>query len=200
MRAIYHSASRITNQSINKRSMVMTKSVVHWKRNLLIAVLFSTALLFTACVEEMRHLVNAERYKINVNLLSAFCPNDLAAAAFGTADTSAKQKRFVLPGREDLAKFARDHNKSQEDENKQYKSLSVIASGGNNLSQMHESEMQNERARNIILSRKSVWVGTALASDGQGSVYSAKFFAGNKQSCQKPAVATTLGAGYESAE
>lgn len=178
----------------------MTKSVVHWKRNLTFAVLLSTALLFSACVEEMRHLVNAERYKNNVNLLSAFCPNDLAAAAFGTADTSAKQKRFVPPSPEELAKFARDHNKSQADENNQYKCLAVILSRGNNLSQTHEREMRNDRARNIILSKKWVWVGTALAPDGLGFAYSTKYFAGNKESCQRCAVATTLGAGNESAE
>ncbi len=178
----------------------MTKSIVHWKRNLPLAVLLTAALLFSACVEETRHLVNAERYKNSANLLSAFCPNDLAGAAFGTADTSAKQKRFVLPTREELAKFARDHNKSQEDENRQYKCLAVILSRGNNLSQMHEREMQNDKARNIILSRKSVWVGTALASDGLGSVYSTKYFAGNKESCQRRPVATNQIAGYEPAQ
>ena len=178
----------------------MTKSVVRWKRNLSLVVLLSPALLFSACVEEMRHLVNAERYKINVNLLSAFCPNDLAGAAFGTADTSAKERRFILPNREALAKFIRDHNKSQEDENRQYKCMAVIVSRGNNLSQMHEREMQNEKARNIILSLRSLWVGTALASDGLGSVYSAKYFAGNRESCQRRAVATTSTNGYESAE
>ncbi len=176
----------------------MSKPIVHWKRNLSLAVLISMAMLFSACVEEMRHLVNTDRYNNSVNLLSAFCPNDLGAAAFGTADKSAKEKRFALPGREELAKFARDHNQSQEDENRQYKCLAVIVSRGYNLSQMHAREMQNGKARDIILSEKSVWVGTAVVSDGLGSIYSAKYFAGNKESCQRRAVATASITGYES--